>query len=242
MACSAFSSFVVRIAKSVARNVGVARPFTLSDIDAMSASPSAAARSASPPRTVFSGAPDVAPHARNCASNAARHAAAWRAAFEAQLRAWGATSGAPEKTVRGGDALLAAADGEALIASMSLNVKGRATPTFRATLFAMRTTKDEKALQAIVGDLVAGGLHLRYEGDPHEEEIAGRRVAALPGNQGTLYVLMQNGLLVAADHPLAMGLFLRGLKAPTEVAVGAPKGGKLKLVVRRGRGDAAWEG
>jgi len=171
-------------------------------------------------------------------------AAAWRKAFDAQLLAWGAESASPEKLVAGGGALLAAADGEALVASLDMKLPSRTGTSVRATLFAMRTTCGEKTLRAAFADLLDGGLRLRYEGEPRQDDIDGRAVTALPGNRGELYVAIQDGLLAASDHELALGLFLRGLAkdAKPPAPAGRPEVGRLALFVRYGRGDAAWEG
>jgi hypothetical protein len=171
-------------------------------------------------------------------------AAAWRKAFDAQLLAWGAESASPEKLVSGGDALLAAADGEALVASIDMKLPSRNGTSTRAALFAMRTTRNEKTLRAAFADLLDGGLRLRYEGEPRQDEIDGRAITALPGNRGELYVVLQDGLLAASDHELALGLFLRGLAkdAKPPAPAGRPEVGRLTLFVRYGRGDAAWEG
>jgi len=169
-------------------------------------------------------------------------AAAWRAAFDAQLLAWGAGAADPSRLVRGGDAVLDAADGEVLLASLDLKLPARSRPSTRATLFAMRTTRDEKTLRAALADLLEGGLRLRYEGEPHVERIAGRDVTTLPGNRATLYVLVQDGLVVASDHELAMGLFLAALTKAPQTPANRPAVGQLKLVARHGRGEAAWEG
>jgi hypothetical protein len=171
-------------------------------------------------------------------------AAAWRAAFNAQLLAWGAESASPEKLVRGGGALLDAADGEVLLASIELKLPSTNRPATRATLFAMRTSRDEKALRAVFADLLDGGLRTRYEGEPRQERVDGRTVTTLPGNRGDLFVVIQDGLVVACDHELALGIFLRGLAKDDASAApaGRPPVGQLKLVARYGRGDAAWEG
>lgn len=169
-------------------------------------------------------------------------AAAWRAAFDAQMKAWGAAPGDPEKFARGAGAFLAAADGEAVIAAMSLKLPGRTGANSRATLFAMRTTRDAKTLTAAFDDLVAGALSLRFEGRRHAEEIGGRPVIALPGNEATLYVAIQDGLVVACDHPLALGLFFRGLAAESKAPPDRPDAKDLLLSVRHGRGESAWEG
>lgn len=170
-------------------------------------------------------------------------ASAWRSAFDAQMRAWGASPGDPEKLARGAGDLLDAADGEAVVAAMSLRLPGRADATSRATLFAMRTTRDAKTLTAAFDDLVAGALSLRYEGRRHTEEIGGRPVTALLGNGATLYVAIQDGLVVACDHPLALGLYFKGLAAETKAPPAArPPETRLLLSVRHGRGASAWEG
>jgi hypothetical protein len=189
------------------------------------------------------GAPDL-PALLAAASEAGLgDAAAWRAAFDAQLKAWGAAPGDPERLARGAGALLDAADGEAVLAAMSLKLPGRAGANSRATLFAMRTTRDAKTLVAAFDDVVAGGLSLRYEGRRHVEEIGGRPVVALPGNDATLYVAIQDGLVVACDHPLALGLFFRGLAAESKAApIARPAGKELRLSVRHGRGEGAWQG
>jgi hypothetical protein len=172
-------------------------------------------------------------------------AASWRAAFDAQLRAWGADAASAEKLLAGGGALLDAADGETLIASIDLKLPGRGRPSTRATLFAMRSTRTEKALRAAFESVYEGALRLRYEGEPRQETIDGRAVTALPGNDGAMYVVIQDGFLAACDHELALGLFMRGLSDESRLAAAAakrPSGPQLKLAARHGRGDAAWEG
>jgi len=170
-------------------------------------------------------------------------AAAWRAGFDEQLRVWGAGSPTTEKLVTGGDALLAAADGEVLFASIGLKLPDAGTPSVRATLFAMRSTRDEKTLRAAFRDVVEGGLRLRYDGIARTEEIGGRPVLALPGATGTLYVTIQDGLVVACDDALAIGLFFRGLSREQGPAPSnRPPAASLQLAVRHGRDAAAWEG
>jgi len=189
-------------------------------------------------------APDLRALLESASKAGLGDAAAWRAAFDAQLLAWGGGSAAPEKLVRGGGALLEAADGEAVLASIDLKIPGTGRPSVRATLFAMRTTRDEKTLRAALADLLDGGLRQRYEGEPRRERIDGREITALPGNHGELFVAIQDGLLAASDHELALGLFLRGIAkdAKPPAPDGRPAAGLLKLLARHGRGDAAWEG
>jgi hypothetical protein len=164
-------------------------------------------------------------------------AAAWRAAFDAQLSAWGAPTGKPERLVAGAHAFLDAAEGEALLAAIPLKTPSGAT--VRATLLAFRTTRDGKTLRAAFQDVTNGGLWLRWDGTPRDEEIAGRPVVTLPSGYGSLHAVLSGGLVAVCDHPLALGLFLQGLADPKP----SPKTeGQLRLSVRRGRGDAAWEG
>jgi hypothetical protein len=168
-------------------------------------------------------------------------ATSWRAAFDAQLRAWGADAAAGEKLVKGGGALLAAADGEALAASISLKLPDAKAQ--RATLLALRSSKDEATLRAAFTDLIDGGLKARYLGDARQEEIAGRRVHVLYGNRGNLFIHVSNGFVAVSDHPLALGLFFKGFaKDALPPPENRPTGSSLKLVVRYGRGDAAWDG
>jgi hypothetical protein len=170
-------------------------------------------------------------------------AAAWRAAFDEQLRVWGAGAPTSGRLVTGGDALLAAADGEVLLASVALNLPDAQMPRVRATIFAMRSSRDAKTLLAAFHDVADGGLRLRYDGIARTEEIAGRPVLALPGAAGTLYVTIQDGLLVASDHALALGLFFRGLSREQVAApANRPPAASLELAVRHGRDAAAWEG
>src|SRR5688500_14344022 len=161
-------------------------------------------------------------------------APSWRAAFDAQLRAWGG-----DGLVSGGGALLAAADGEAALAAVELKLPGRAP--VRSTLFAMRSSADEKTLRAAVIELVEG-VRQHFEGEPREEEIGGRRVITLPGNERGLHILVQSRLVVACDHPLALGLFFRALATNDAASAAARKAatGPLRLTVRYGRGEAAW--
>lgn len=188
-------------------------------------------------------APDLPGLFDSCAAAGLGDAGAWRKAFHLQLKAWGATPEDGTKLVSGGDALLAAADGEALLASLDIKMPGMSRPSERATLFAMRSTRDQKTLRAAVADLLDGGLRTHYEGEPRTEQIDGRAVLALPGNGRALYVLVQDGLLVATDHPLGIGLLSRGLARAAKSKPGSrPDAGPLKLVVRHGRGDAAWDG
>lgn len=189
------------------------------------------------------GTPDLPALLASASKAGLGDAAAWRAAFEAQMKAWGAAPGDPEKLSRGAGTLLDAADGEAVLAAMTLKLPGRTGANSRATIFAMRTTRDAKTLTAAFDDVVAGSLSLRYEGRRHIEESGGRPVICLPGNESTLWVAIQDGLVVASDHPLALGLFFRGLAAgkpaSTPTAIG---GADLLLTVRHGLGDAKWEG
>lgn len=166
-------------------------------------------------------------------------AEAWRTAFDAQLTAWGAPTGRPERLVAGSHAFLDAADGEAIVAAIPLKTPGKGAA--RATLIAFRTTRDDKTLRAAFQDLTHGGLWLRWDGTPRDEEIAGRAVVTLPSGFGSLHAVLGGGLVAVCDHPLALGLFLSGLAEGKPGA--APSGdGQLRLTVRRGRGDAAWEG
>jgi hypothetical protein len=164
-------------------------------------------------------------------------AAAWREAFDAQLAAWGAPTGRPERLVAGAHAFLGAAEGEALVAAVSLRPRG--SDPIRATLLAFRTTRDEKALRAAFKDVTDGGLWLRWDGDPRDEEIAGRAVVTLPSGHGSLHAVLGDGLVAVCDHPLALGLFLRGL-ADAKAAPAVES--ELRLTVRHGRGDRGWEG
>ncbi len=160
---------------------------------------------------------------------------AWRTAFREQMQRWGARTGAPEALVAGAESMLAAADGEALLASLPL-------PPFegpeRATLFAFRSTHRAKALREALAKLIDGGLSLSYPGAPSEEQVGGRAVIALSGVRDRLYVLIQDGLVVASDHPLALGLFFRGLEQAGEPEAAGP----MVLEVTHGRGDDAWTG
>lgn len=165
-------------------------------------------------------------------------AAAWRAALDAQFAAWGAPTGKPERLVAGAHAFLDAAEGEALVAVIPLNLPGRGT--VRATLLAFRTTRDDKTLRAAFKDVTDGGLWLRWDGVPRDEEVTGRAVVTLPSGNGSLHAVLGGGLVAICDHPLALGLFLRGLAEP-KAAAAATKG-QLRLTVRHGRGDAEWEG
>jgi hypothetical protein len=170
-------------------------------------------------------------------------AAAWRAGFDEQLRLWGAGSPSSGRLVTGGGALLEAADGEVVVASLALKLPDANAPQVRATLLAMRSTKDEKALRAAFLDVADGGLRLRYDGFARTEQIGGRPVLALPGSSGTLYVTIQDGLVVVCDHALALGLFFRGLsREQAPAASNRPPAKELLLSVRHGRGPAAWEG
>jgi hypothetical protein len=170
-------------------------------------------------------------------------AASWRTAFDEQLRAWGQGAPTTARLVAGGGALLDAADGEVVAASVGLKLPDQGAPSVRATLFAMRSTKDAKALGAAFRDVVDGGLRLRWDGIARTEEIGGRPVLALPGATGTLYVTIQDGLVVVCDHALALGLFFRGLAREEGPApANRPPAGQLRLAVRHGRDAAAWEG
>jgi hypothetical protein len=93
-------------------------------------------------------------------------------------------------------------------------------------------------MKSALEGIVEGGLRGFYAGVPRTEEIHGRPVLALPGIEDTLYVSVQDGLVVAADHPLAMGLFFRGL----ERVEGVQPAGKKLLEVRYGAGEKAWTG
>ena len=166
-------------------------------------------------------------------------AEAWKTAFDAQLKAWGAPTGRPERLVAGSHAFLDAADGEAIVAAIPLKTPGKGA--VRATLIAFRTTRDDKTLRAAFMDLTHGGLWLRWDGTPRDEEIAGRAVVTLPSGFGSLHAVLGGGLVAVCDHPLALGLFLSGLAEGKPGA--APSGdAPLRLSVRRGRGNAAWEG
>jgi hypothetical protein len=91
-------------------------------------------------------------------------AAAWRVAFEAQLSAWGAPTGKPERLVAGAHAFLDAAEGEALVAAIPLKTPSGAT--VRATLLAFRTTRDGKTLRAAFQDVTNGGTLAALGRDP----------------------------------------------------------------------------
>ena len=188
-------------------------------------------------------APDLPALYESAARAGLGDAPSWRAAFEAQLTAWAALTRLPERLVKGGGALLDGADGEALLASFSMKLPNTSGVPTRATLLAIRSSLDEKTLRAAIVDVVDGGLRPRYEGEPREEEIGGRRVLTLPGNLSSLHILVQNGLVVVCDHPLALGLFLQGLGRPAAASArrSAPAG-QMKLDVRYGRGEGAWEG
>lgn len=160
---------------------------------------------------------------------------AWRAAFRAQMQAWGERSGIPQSLVQGAEGMLDAADGEVLLAGLPMPAIGGPA---RATIFAFRTSYTQKRLKKSLGAIVEGGLRTVYPGVPHAEEIHGRPVLALPGIDDTLYISVQDGLVVASDHPLAMGLLFRGLESTDGPE---PAGNKL-LEVRYGRGDATWTG
>jgi len=160
---------------------------------------------------------------------------AWRAAFRAQMQAWGQRTGIPEKLVKGAEAMLRAADGEVLLAGIPMPAVGGPR---RATVFAFRTSYTQARLSKGLEGVVEGGLRGVYPGVPHAEEIHGRPVLALAGADESLYIAIQDGLVVASDHPLAMGLFFRGL----ESVDGPQTAGKKLLEVRYGRGDTQWTG
>jgi hypothetical protein len=159
----------------------------------------------------------------------------WRQAFRAQLERWGERTGAPEILVEGAERLLAAADGEALVASLPLPaVEGPP----RATILAFRTSHKAKAVEEAFAQVYEGGLIADYPGAPSAEQVGGRPVQAISGVGSRIYVLIQDGLVAASDHPLALGLLFRGLER-----MGEPQpAGEMLLEVRHGRGEAAWSG
>ncbi len=163
-------------------------------------------------------------------------AAAWRAAFERQLAAWGAMSGEADRLVRGGTALLRAADGEVLLAAVP--APPMAGPE-RGTLLAFRTTWKAAALRGALDDVVAGGLAPRWPGAPERQVVMGRDVIAYPGTRTTLLVYLDDGIVAVSDHALALGLFLRGLERTTG---GANDAGPRLLEVRHGDVESAWTG
>ncbi len=159
----------------------------------------------------------------------------WAAAFRAQLEHWGAASGSPERLVDGGEALLRAADGEALVASLRLPPIGGPS---RATLLALRSSRRESELRKALLGVLEGGLAGLYSGVPRQEQVQSRPVTVLTRPEGRLYISVQDGLVAVADHPLALGLLFRGLES-----AGEPKGpGEKRLEVRYGRGKERWTG
>lgn len=164
--------------------------------------------------------------------------ASWSKAFGEQLRRWGAFSGEPEKLEAAGRAMLRAADGEALVASMPLKIAGDET---RATLLAFRTTWTDAKLHQQLKVVVSHGLRDEYLDATTEQEIVGRRVLALRGHEGGLWVHAADGLVAASDHPLGLALFFRGLRRAAEEDL-PTVAGLSRLAVRFGRDDAAWHG
>ena len=162
-------------------------------------------------------------------------AKAWRAAFRAQMAAWGARTGAPELLTEGAERLLAAADGELLLASMP-------TPAFdgppRATILAFRSSSRAGPLREAFQQVLDGGLIASYPSGVQQEQIGDRAVMALTGVEGRLYVRIQDGLVAVSDHPLALGLLFRGLERAAEPEVTS----SMLLEVRHGIGESAWTG
>ncbi|MCE9637973.1 MAG: hypothetical protein K8T90_19915 [Planctomycetes bacterium] len=172
-------------------------------------------------------------------------AAAWGAAFDAQLRTWGEASGEPGKLVAAGGALLRMADGEAVLASMELPRIGSATaPRTRCVFFAFRTRSKEKELRAAVDDIISAGLSTRWPGAPRVEQTMGRPVISLSAPHDGLWLRVQDGLVAVSDHPLALGLFFRGLERVAREVKPPEDVSAIRLHVRHGRFDSAarWEG
>ncbi len=160
---------------------------------------------------------------------------AWRKALKEQFSRWGRDDNA-RRFARGAEQLLKVADGELLFLSM------RAPPVpgagDRGTLLALRTSAGEAVLKRALEDLVEGGLGSHYEPERKSEQVAGRTVLTLISRNRTLYLAAQDGLVVAADHPLPLGLLFRGLARAKD---GGDTGTKL-MTARRGVGDHAWTG
>jgi hypothetical protein len=165
---------------------------------------------------------------------------AWRAAFREQLRRWGGTEGA-ERLQRGGETLLAMADGEALLASIELPKVG-SSPRVRSILLGFRSSKTEAELRAAVDDVVEGGLRRRWPDPPQTEKSAGRPVLALTGPHDGLWIRVQDGVVLASDQSLTLVLMFRGLDRVAKSGGPQAESPGERLVVRWGPKDARWLG
>jgi hypothetical protein len=85
-------------------------------------------------------------------------------------------------------------------------------PRTRCVFFAFRTRSKEKELRAAVDDVISSGLSTRWPGAPRVEQTMGRPVISLSAPHDGLWLRVQDGLVAASDHPLALGLFFRGLE------------------------------
>jgi len=162
-------------------------------------------------------------------------AGVWRQALREQFSRWGRGESA-KRLGRGAAQLLELADGEVLFLSMRTPpVPGAGD---RGTLLALRTSAGEAVLKRALEDLVEGGLGTFYNPERATDEVAGRSVLTLTSTDRTLYLAAQDGLVVAADHPLPLGLLFRGL---ARAESGGDIGNKL-MTTRRGVGGNAWTG
>lgn len=170
---------------------------------------------------------------------------AWGETFRAQLAHWGAASGQPDQLVRAGVDLLALADGEVVLASIELPRLGSPTaPRTRSAILAFRTRAKEPALRAHVDTIVAAGLSSRWPGPIRPDHAMGRAVTAMTGPFDGLWIRVEDHLVAAADHPLALGLFFRGLERVAREPRPKEDVANVPLRVRSGRDDAPlkWEG
>ena len=172
-------------------------------------------------------------------------AQAWSDAFTSQLTAWGKDSGEPERLVKGGRALLSMADGEAVLCSLELpRVGTRRGPTVRCVMLAFRTSAKEPELRKAVDDIVAAGLSSRWEGALVTEHAMGRPVLRIASPHDALWIRVEDGLVAASNHPIALGLLFRGLERVQQEKSPKEDVSAIRLHVRYGRADdaARWEG
>lgn len=186
-------------------------------------------------------------------------AEAWGAAFRAQLRTWGAEKGDSQRLVEAGERILAAADGEVLLASMPVQPFGT-PPRDRGVVFAFRSALGPAALGEAVDAVIASGLRIRWPEEPRKQTIAGQSVTILSSESETIYVAiagnepgavdtrvdapveagLRGGLVLVTDHPQTIAVMLRGLD---RAIAGAKEPDRARrLEVRWGAGDARWVG
>ncbi len=188
--------------------------------------------------------PDLPALLRSAEAAGVGTAASWHDAFAAQLRRWGADLGEPDRLLRGGEALFGAADGEALLASMDLPSPVSGGKRERSTLIAFRSSRRADELRAALQDVIEAGLRVRYPAEPRTEDIVSHPVIALAAADAGLWIRVQDGLVAASDHPLALGLLFRGLQRVGESGRtdGGRSMGPQRLEVRYGKPDVRWTG